>query len=184
MTKSPSLLLLLALLVLAECSKGESTPAGVTSSKAVVSAPPTPASSASATTPAKPEEAPLSTWKGTFKSRPGNVTLSKEAAEAIKVWSKDPGKEMVGDGTISLWLPVSKGLVRGEIRGALGDLLVNGELEDDQFRARVDPKDPNDPKAMTGILHGKRRGDSWEGMLRVASRNANLVREAEFKLTQ
>jgi hypothetical protein len=126
----------------------------------------------------------VAAWKGSFKSRPGAVTLAKEGAEAVKVWARDPGTEMVGDGAITLQIPGGKGPVRGEISGVLGDLLVNGDLEEDQLHARVDAKDPNDQKAMTGVLHLRRKGDVWEGLLRVASRNANLVREAELKLSR
>jgi hypothetical protein len=191
--KSSSLLAALALLAPVGCSKGEPAPGGA-SAGASVAAPPgdintstaraAASAAGAAASAAKPVEEPTTAWKGTFKSRPGAVTLAKEAAEAVKVWAKDPGTEMVGDGAITLQIPGSKGLVRGEISGILGDLLVNGELAEDQLHARVDAKDPNDQKAMTGVLHLKRKGDAWEGTLRVASRNANLVREADLKLSR
>jgi hypothetical protein len=190
------LLAAFSLLALVGCSKGEPAsggasagapvpvPSGDTISTAASGDKGASASASAAASAAKPVDEPAAAWKGTFKSRPGVVTLAKEAAEAVKVWAKDPGVEMVGDGEITLRIPGSKGLVQGEISGILGDLLVNGELEEDQLHARVDAKDPNDQKAMTGVLHLKRKGEAWEGMLRVASRNANLVREADLRLSR
>lgn len=89
---------------------------------------------------------------------------------------------MVGDGTISLQIPATKGPVRGEIGGVFGDLIVNGQRDGEVITAQVNPKDPNAQNAMTGVFHGSLKGDALEGTLRVANRNANLVREAEIKL--
>jgi hypothetical protein len=181
--------LALTLLAAAGCSKSD--PAGGAPAAASSSAPPAATSAAarpSASTSAA-EAAPSAAsaesgaaWKGTFKSKPGTVTLAKEAAEAVKVWAKDPGTEMVGDGTISLQIPATKGPIRGEIGGVFGDLIVNGQRDGEAITAQVNPKDPNAQNAMTGVFHGSLKGDALEGTLRVANRNANLVREAEIKL--
>lgn len=180
--------LALLLVTALACSKTEQ-PADTTATNSAptASAPAAPASSsapaASAGAEAKPAES-AATWKGAFKSKPGEVTLEKEASKAIKVWTKDPGTEMIGDGAVSLQVPASKGVVSGEVTGVWGTLVVSGHLEEGAIHARLDPKDPNDQKAMTGVLNATLKGNSLEGTMRVASRNANMVREAEIKLAK
>jgi hypothetical protein len=141
------------------------------------------ASAAGAASAAAPPGKTVS-WTGTFQAKPGAVVLNKEASEYIKVWAKDPGTEQVGEGKITLQIPEGGGPVKGEISGALGALRVSGELDKEVLHARVDPVDPNDLKAMTGVLQGSLKGSTLEVNLRVASRNANVVREAESKLAR
>ena len=189
--------LLLTLLAAVGCSKSDPSP-GTTAATGSASAAAVPASAAGPAPSGASSGAPAASgspaearaaegkaaWKGSFKTRPGAVTLNKEASAYIKVWAKDPGTEMIGDGTISLQIPATKGPVQGEISGVLGDLLVNGDLDNGVLSARVDAKNPNDEKAMTGVLQGTIKGSTLEATLRVASRNANLVREAELKLSR
>lgn len=181
-------LLLASLIVTAlACSKGDSpTNTSVASSSSSVSAASASASalaSAVASAKAKPVES-VETWKGTFKSKPGEVTLNQESSKVVKTWVKDPGTEKIGEGTATLQIPTTQGIVRGEVTGVWGTLIVNGHLEEKELHARLDPKNPNDAEAMTGVLHLTLKGDHFEGKMRVASRDANLVREAEIKLAK
>ncbi|HEU4533128.1 MAG TPA: hypothetical protein VFS00_03385, partial [Polyangiaceae bacterium] len=123
------------------------------------------------------------TYAGAYKAKPGAVTeLPKEGK--VKAWATDPGTEAVGDGTLSVTVVVGQRAVKGEAKGALGDQLINGELEGKALRARVDPADPNVATAMTGILTGAFEGDAFKGVLRVAGRNGNVVREGAVTLTK
>lgn len=99
-----------------------------------------------------------------------------------KVWSSDAGTEALGDGTLSLTVVSGKRAVSGEAKGPLGDQLINGELDGKTLRARLDPVDPNVAAAMTGILNGTFEADGFKGVLRVAGRNGNLVREGAVTL--
>lgn len=148
------------------------------SAPAAASSAPAAASSAAAP-PAAPEGASTS-WEGAFTSKVGKVTPPAEAK--MKLWEKDPGKEGVGPGTIKL--TITGRVVSGELGGALGALVVSGDVDDKVVTARVDPKDPNTDEAWTGTLTGKLEGDSLSVVLRLSSRNANLAREADAKLTK
>jgi hypothetical protein len=145
------------------------------------------AASAAGSAAARPaSDGAAETWKGAFKAKPSSIELSKDAAADVKVWAKDPGTELVGDGTLTLQITGSgnRRAVKGEGSGALGDLVIVGEISDNELRARVDAKNPNDPNAVTGVLQGTVKGDAIESTLRVSNRNANRVREADFKLTK
>ncbi|MCU0683103.1 MAG: hypothetical protein MUF34_12790 [Polyangiaceae bacterium] len=143
------------------------------------------ASAAAASSGAAPiEGAPAAgTYAGTYKAKPGAMTeVPKEGK--VKAWATDPGSEAVGDGTLSVTVVVGQRAVKGEAKGALGDQLINGELEGKTLRARVDPSDPNVVTAMTGILTGAFEGDAFKGVLRVAGRNGNVVREGAVTLSK
>lgn len=195
MTTPLRLLFLSSLLVASACGKSEQTsptPAPTTSAPAATVSAATTAPSGSATAGASaapgaaPADAAGETWKASFKTKVSTVELSKDAAADVKVWAKDPGTEFVGDGTLTLTIAGggAQRAVRGTGAGVLGALTIRGELDGDELRARVDPVDPNDQKAMTGVLTGTRKGDAIEGKLRMSSRNANQVREADVKLTR
>jgi hypothetical protein len=174
----------------AGCDKGnppaptDTVRAAASSAEPAASAAPAASGSGSASGGAAEVPGAAERWKGTFKSKPGAVTPPEKTE--VKVWAKDPGTEAVGDGTITLSVS-GKGPARavdGTADGALGDLLIRGELDDKELSARVDPKAPNAPGAMTGVLQGKRTADGIEATLRVAGRNGNIVREATIKLTR
>ncbi len=123
------------------------------------------------------------TYEGAYKAKVGSVNEVKEKEGKPKAWSTDPGTEAVGDGTLSL-VVTGRRAVKGQAKGALGEQELNGELEGKALRARVDPSDPNAPAAMTGILTGTFEGSGFKGVLRVAGRNGNVVREAAVTLTR
>lgn len=189
----------LLVLALAGCGKADAPKVDdrpASSAASTASAPASAAASVAASVAASGGAAPAAssapaagtagaeTWQGKFTAKVGAVTPPKEAE--VRVWAKDPGTELVGEGSLKLEISgaAPRRDVRGEGTGALGDLLISGELEGTEFRARVDPKNPNDPKAMTGVLQGSLKGDKLELVLRVASRNANVVREAEVSASR
>ncbi len=173
----PTPLLAAALLSLAAgCDKPNTAPAPAASASAPAAASSAPPAASSAP-PAAPQ---ASAWEGPYTSKVGKVTPPAEAK--MKLWEKDPGKDGVGAGTIKL--SITGRLVTGELDGALGALVLHGDVDDKVLTARVDPKDPNTPQAWTGTLTGKLEADALTVVLRVASRDANQAREAEAKLTK
>ncbi|WP_156338834.1 hypothetical protein [Chondromyces crocatus] len=192
-TRKPRILLLLAVMGLASigagCEDGKpaqeappaasgaaappaaSVSAGVSASASGLSA------SASAAAAAK---APLvEQWQGKYDAKKGVVTYPAKVSD--KARQKDDGKVAAGPGTITLTIEPG-GEVRGKAEGALGAATITGRFDDGALRASVNPNDPTDPAAMTGILTGQREGDVVRAMLRVAGPDALLVREAAVEL--
>ena len=139
------------------------------------------ASASAAAAPGSPPPALVGSYTGSFQAKVGSV--SEVPAEAkVTVWAKDPGTEALGAGTLTLVIAAGKRVLQGEGKGALGDLVVSGDLDGPELRARVDPKDPNGEPAMTGVLAGTFAAGAFTGTLRVASKNANVVRTADITL--
>lgn len=165
-------------LTVAGCDKPSGAPAPAASTPAPTAPASSSAPAAASSAPAAPAAA--TAWEGAFTSKVGKVT--PPAVAKMKLWEKDPGKEGVGPGTIKL--SISGRTVSGELTGALGELRVSGDVDGKVVTARVDPKDPNTDEAWTGTLTGTLEGDGLAVAIRAASRNANLAREAEAKLTK
>lgn len=180
---------------LAGCgSSSDGTGAAPSPSAAAVAAPATssaagPVASASAAAAGSAEAAPVAgapaagTYAGAYKAKVGAMSEVPKEAKS-KAWAGDPGTEAVGDGTMSLTVVAGRRAVSGEAHGALGEQTVNGELEGKTLRARVDPVDPNQAAAMTGILTGAFDDGGFTGVLRVSGRNGNVVREGAVKLAR
>ncbi len=166
---------ILLVLTVVGCDKSSGSPAPAASSSAPAASSSAPAAASSAPSVAAPVD-----WEGPYTAKVGKVT--PPPAAKMKLWEKDPGKVGVGTGTIKL--TVSGKQITGELTGALGDLLLTGELDDKVVTARVDPKDPNAAETWSGTLTGKLEGDGLTVTLRVASRDANLAREVDAKLTR
>ena len=178
-------LVFVALVMACDHSSGGAAPAPSASVAPVASTPPRePASVASAAPSASASASAAigaaSSWKGAYKAKVGVVNAPKDSK--IQLWAKDDGAAFVGDGSVHLTITGTS--VRGEAKGALGDQLVTGVLDDTELSARLDPKNPNTEGAMTGVLTGKLDGAAMTATLRVSGRNGNVVREATFTLTR
>jgi hypothetical protein len=153
------------------------------------SAAPSAAASASATpAPAAvpPAAVASSGWSGSYAANIGPVNPPAAAHE--KTWNDDPGRTGVGPGTIELAVNPS-GTALGEAKGALGELSVSGTFDGRELRANLLPKNPNAEGAMTGFMALTAQGEpssakELKGTLRVASRDARLVREATVQLAR
>ena len=175
-------------LVLTGCDKSSgdapATPSAVPAASApeAASAAPKASASSSASPASSAAAAPgaASSWKGTYKAKVGAVNPPKDAK--IQLWAKDPGTELIGDGTIHL--TVTGTTVKGEAKGALGDQLLAGTIDEKELSTRVDPKEPNSAAAMTGVLTGKIEGSTITAVIRVSGRNGDIVREAAVTLTK
>lgn len=126
-------------------------------------------------------------WKGTYTAaaatfeNPVKSKGGKDSAEA------DPGSSAVGAGTLELL--VDGKLVRGRADGPLGPLALSGVLDTDQLRVQAVAPDPNAPEAMTGWMLLRAESSSTApnvmiGVLRVAGRDARIVREASVRLVR
>lgn len=150
-------------------------PASSATGAAIASAPS--ASAAAVVPPAPP--APTA-WTGHYDAKVGEVNPPASARE--KAWTTDPGTAAIGKGTIELAV-VEKGVVHGSASGPLGDLVVSGELDGEELRANLAPKEPNGEQAMFGVLSLAKDGEKLHGTLRTSDREAKIVREATVELS-
>jgi hypothetical protein len=143
-------------------------------------------------------------WEGTYAAKPGVVNVPEEAKD--KHWPHDPasaaasGGPAIGSGTLSLAVTGAHGEVIGVAHGALGELSISGIYDGTELRANVVSKDPADPLAMSGFMvlgsaggapaggttaggPAAAGGAALSGTMRVASRDAKIVRDADVKIT-
>jgi hypothetical protein len=146
-----------------------------------------PAGSASAASVKAAPPGPLPVWHlvGSFTAKVGEVNSPKAARE--KTWTDDKGSTSIGPGKLDLTVHRPEGLVSGSVTGALGDLTVTGVLEGKDLRANLSPQNPNADGAMTGWMALTLEGSETApkglaGTLRVAGKDARLVREADVEL--
>jgi hypothetical protein len=172
----------LALACVWGCEKGTSSaapPSASASGAAAGSVAPTPAASAKAAMAG-------SDWTGSYAAKVGQVDPPPAAHE--KTWTQDLGHAATGAGTIELAVAPS-GAALGDAKGVLGELAVSGTFDGHELRANLIPKDPNAEGAMTGWMSLTAEGEpsaakSLKGTMRVASRDAKLVREASVQLAR
>jgi hypothetical protein len=119
----------------------------------------------------------VGSWNGTYDAKKGTVVLPKD----VKEKSKDDGKTATGPGTVTLTV-APDGELKGTSNGALGNAKLTGTVEGTMVRASVFPDDPTAPNAMTGVLVGELKGNSIQGVIRVAGPDATLVRESPIEL--
>lgn len=141
----------------------------------------TPASAALPAVSAAPAAAsPLAgTWEGSYDAKKGTVSLPPKVKD--KGLAADDGKSATGAGTIEITV-TDGGAIRGKGKGALGACTITGKAEEGMIRASINPDDPRDAGAMTGVLVGILKGDVIRGEIRVAGRDATVVRESPIEL--
>lgn len=167
-------------------------PAPSTNSSSVAVALPSAAPSASEKTPA-PNATPsasaaadnavdsvlVGTWEGRYDAKKGDVGMPARVEDKVRI--KDDGKTAIGSGTVTI--TIAKDLeLQGSSEGALGPAKLRGKVEGDDVRSAFDPADVLDKRGMFGILSGKRKDDTIEAKIRVASGDATIVREADIVL--
>ncbi|MET0594984.1 MAG: hypothetical protein ABW133_19955 [Polyangiaceae bacterium] len=174
----------IALLAAIGCSKegGDKSAPSASASGSPASASASAAPAASATAKAVSGE---SAWGGSYTAKVGPVAPPDNAKE--KMWADDPGSAAVGKGTVALNVSGARGDTRGELGGPLGDLQVSGVFDGKELRANLTPKDPKADTAMTGFMVLTGEGTppaALKGTLRVSSRDARIVREANVELAK
>jgi len=170
-------------LVLLACSCGHSSqdgPAGASPPLA------TPSASAVAVTSAAPSAsitlaaaAPV-TWKGTYKTAPGTLTVPADLAKTH--WSSSDTMTGVGEGAMQLTVDPASHRVSGALDGAVGAALVEGQLGDGQLSGSVRRKDPMD-KGLVGTLLAAVSPDKVTGTLTLATGDGATLRTGTFTLT-
>jgi hypothetical protein len=118
-------------------------------------------------------------WEGRYDSKKGTVALPPKLRD--KALASDDGKAAVGQGAIEIDIAAG-GDVLGKMSGALGAGTIIGKVDASTLRAGVRPDDPSAPNAMSGILTGERRGETFTCELRVAGPDGTMIRESTVEL--
>jgi len=182
----PTRLAALVCIAVASCTKGSSRE--TSGPAASSSAPPAAAANIakSAAPVASASEAAPSAWSGSYSAKVGAVNPPANAKE--KTWTDDPGSAAVGKGTLDLSIAEPRGETTGETKGPLGEMTIAGLFDGHELRANLRPKNPKADGAMTGFMvltaEGSPAPNTLKGTMRVSSRDARVVREAEVELTK
>jgi hypothetical protein len=162
---------------LAACSKSESessaAPAPATSPRSALAA------SASAAVTAAPVDAgpKNTTYEGTYAATPGTLSRMPDSPK----WSGDEADAGLGPGTLSFTIDGATGRIAGKAEGALGDLILAGQLGDEGVVTftllRASPADGG----FTGVGRGVRTAAGGiEGTLHVSTALGSVLREGTF----
>lgn len=181
----------LCAVIAAACSKPSSSTSTSAASPSSSSAAGASATKAPAASPAAAGSAPAAgpgeTFAGSYVAKLGPVEPPAEAKE--NAWTKDPGTEATGKGTIELSVdgagpsPTAPRKVTGDAQGPLGPLVISGTFDGHELRANLSPKDARGPNAMHGFMTLMAEGPaSFKGVLRVSNGNARIVREGSVEL--
>ncbi|MFC1642346.1 hypothetical protein ACFL5O_06620 [Myxococcota bacterium] len=120
------------------------------------------------------------TWAGTYDAR--HYPVEAKTKEALPAWDKDPKTEGMGKGKLQITV-AEDSRVAGTSSGPLGDLIVNGKVEDGSLRATVAPRDPDVGAAFHGYLVAEsKQGTKLAGRMQVSSGDSAWVREAPVEL--
>jgi hypothetical protein len=176
---------LLGALPLFAAGCGEGAGAGTSAqptASAAGSAPLAIAASGSASAPAAAPASPLSgVWRGSFDSKKATVALDPGVKEPT--WTKDDGKAHAGKGDIDLQVGAD-GVVKGTLRGALGNATVAGTADGDVLTMTFAPKESNDSSSVSGVIVLKLENAKLSGDLKASSGDATIVRVATLELTR
>ncbi len=153
---------------------GAPAPSGVAASAASSSAPS--ASAAVTAVPVVPAEA---AFEGTYAAAPGTLYLLPDEPS----WRGDDAGDGLGPGTLALRVDRATGRVTGKGDGALGAVVLVGQLGDEgvlTFAMR-----PADPMGggFTGTGYATREDGGFTGTLHASNGRANLLREATFTMS-
>jgi hypothetical protein len=163
---------LVALVLLAACKREESS---------TTTASATPASSAPVAAPAeKPKPWYVGAWTGSYQSVPRRVEMKKSEG-LLKEWAEDDGGVATGEGKVTLRIDEA-GSVEGESKGALGDLVASGEVDENTLRVRLKPADLAAQHALSGVLLAEKQGAAFAGTMKASTGDSLVVREATIKL--
>ncbi len=160
----------LALVLLAGCEDKKAAPAAAPSASAH------PAAVASSAPPPE-EKLPwyVGHFSGAYDAQHYLIERTKGQG-TVRDWAEDDGGAGTGEGTIALDIG-EDGAIRGTAKGALGEMIASGEVDEDSLRVRLNPKEPGDGK-FTGFFLVKRDGDVLRGRLQASTGDSLTVRDA------
>jgi hypothetical protein len=115
-------------------------------------------------------------YTGPFEAKRRKVQLPSGVVDPA--WQLDNGKKSAGPGHIelSIW---SNGRVTGKASGALGDLVIEGNVDGKTLTASLSPPSAD---GFRGVIAGEIDGESLKGQLHAASSDSSVVREADIDL--
>lgn len=131
-----------------------------------------------AAVPSNPLSGP---WRGAFESKKAAVTLDPGVKE--QAWSADDGKAHAGKGEIDLHVGAD-GVVKGKLRGALGNATVAGTAEGETLTMTFAPTDGDSNEWVSGVIVLQLKDAKLSGDLKAASGDATIVRAATLELTR
>lgn len=123
----------------------------------------------------------IARWSGTYAAVAGGLYVP-DAPEfkGMKFRGEDAG-DGLGDGTLWFEIDPVTHTLKGELGGALGELVVGGAVKDDVYAFTVRPKDPSG-MGFSGTGRAVPKGTQLAGTLRASRATANIIREATFSL--
>jgi hypothetical protein len=173
-------LVLLFVLSSGACGKSESSTSAVASGVTTAAAAPASASAApqaSAPVDAGPKDA---SFTGTYAA----TASAMSSTPSSPAWNGDVADAGLGDGTLSFTIDGATGRLLGKGDGALGDVVVNGQLgEGGKLTFALLRANPTDG-GFTGTGWGTRTGDTIQGTVHASTATGNVLREATFTVSR
>jgi hypothetical protein len=122
-------------------------------------------------------------YTSTYKAEPTTITAPDK--HSANHW-KDAGTQWLGAGTVTLTVDPQTRAIHGTSQGALGDLIVSGELQDSKeppvMSINLKSKDPTSENAMSGVLIATLDGTAFKGKIHVSNRTADVARVAKVRI--
>ena len=117
-------------------------------------------------------------YTGTYKATAGTLYVPEEKDwKGFRFRGEDAGTGL-GDGTFTMKIKEG-GRVEGEGDGPFGKFILSGVLADNTVTANIFRKDPTDG-GFTGFLIGTKKGEVFEGTMKLSAGLANVLRDATF----
>lgn len=190
---SLSTLFLASLFLATACSKSEGTPqaSGTSAPTAltplgttsIIGSPATATTADGAPPPATSgtaagSGASAADYTGSYKATAGTLYVPEEKDwKGFRFRGEDAGVGL-GDGTLTIKVK-DGGRVEGEGDGAFGKFILSGVLAETTLTANIYRKDPADG-GFTGFLIGTKKGDAFEGTMKLSLAKGNVLRDATF----
>ena len=117
-------------------------------------------------------------YTGTYKATAGTLYVPEEKDwKGFRFRGDDAGTGL-GDGTLTLKVKEG-GRIEGEGEGAFGKFILSGFLAENTLSAAIMRKDPTDD-GFTGFLIGTKKGEAFEGTMKLSLARGNVLRDATF----
>lgn len=117
-------------------------------------------------------------YSGTYKATAGTLYVPEEKDwKGFRFRGDDAGTGL-GDGTLTFKVKEG-GRIEGEGDGPFGKFILSGVLAESALSAAVMRKDPTD-EGFTGFLIGTKKGEAFEGTMKLSLARGNVLRDATF----
>ncbi len=116
-------------------------------------------------------------WQGAFQAELFRVEVP---VGGVKEWKADNGKQASGEGKLSLQA-AADGSVIGTASGALGELVVVGQVDGDRATLTLASAQPN---GFHGVVLAAESAEGMAGTLRASTGDSLQVRQAKVTLAR